>query len=161
MVCSCWGHISAVAEPYNRMSQWHYPCMQLQICFVVAAAATCFATFMDAFCSCSVAVASMRSCCAMNDPAVSSRHGPLARLLMVVAHANVAAAAAAYACCCCYVLPSLPYRAPRPIFINQEQQAGSAQHETTHVQQCHGDDSRLSIEFLQSGRVGRQSEHIR
>ena len=83
----------------------------------VAAAATCFATFKYAFSSCSIAVASMRSCCAMNDPAVSLIHDRLAHLLMVVAHANVAAAAAAYACCCCCVLPGLPklpYRAPRP-----------------------------------------------
>ncbi len=44
---------------------------------------------------------------------------------------------------------------------NQEQQAGSAQHENTHVQQCHGDDSRSSIELLQGGRIGRQCDQIR
>jgi len=94
------------------------PLNAIAVMLCVAAAATCFATFKYAFSSCSIAVASMRSCCAMNDPAVSSIHGRLAHLLMVVAHANVAAAAAAYACCCCCVLPGLPklpYRAPRPI----------------------------------------------
>jgi hypothetical protein len=125
------------------------PLNAIAVMLCVAAAATCFATFKYAFSSCSIAVASMRSCCAMNDPAVSSIHGRLAHLLMVVAHANVAAAAAAYACCCCCVFARLAKIALQSSETNQEQQAGSAQHENTHVQQCHGDDSRSSTELLQ------------
>lgn len=47
------------------------PMNTIAVMLCVAAAATCFATFKYAFSSCSIAVASMRSCCAMNDPAVS------------------------------------------------------------------------------------------
>ena len=76
--CSCntlqlLGYISGLLQSLTvACLHWLCCCMQLQIRFVLLQLPHVVATFMDAFCSCSIAVAGVRSCCMMNDSAVCS-----------------------------------------------------------------------------------------